>query len=595
MKNLPLRPHYCRSVSSASEQTFAGREKIIALFALSAFLIILGRFFYLQVIKGKYYNQKAQNQYQQLVNYQGERGKIYTSEGDLLVGNHQLYQLYLEPKAMTMSLAEVYSLITPIILADPEASQTLKPLETANSQVESKKERGIVALANSLNQDSREKLTALPVTGLQFQARLVRFYPEKTLAAQTLGFLSKDKAEGNYGIEGGLNKELSSKNSQAVVAVDGKKNPIYMSNNVIKQNLDGRDIYLTLRKDIQILLEDSLASAMKKYGAARGEIIVMEPSTGKILGLATSPSYDPDQYFTYDASLYKNPAITDLYEPGSTFKVLTVSAGIDSGVISPDTQCPKCAGPRVIDKYTIKTWDENYHPNITMTQALEKSDNIAMIYISDLLGGERFKQYLKDFGIGEPLKIGTEEDTPASFPQDWGTVEIATRSFGQGINMSSLQLMRAVGAIANGGKMMQPYLVEKAIDPATGETFTTQPAVLRQVISENSAKTVSKMMQQAAQHGEAQYVYKNTQIIAGKTGTAQIAQKGGYEKNATIASFIGFAPYDRPKFLMFVKFERPQSSPWAAETAAPTFKEIAEKLFIILGIDTSAYGLQSEN
>lgn len=589
MKRFSLRPHYNRSASTVSNHTFAGREKIISLFALTALIIILGRFFYLQVIRGKYYNQKAQNQYQQLVNYQGERGKIYTSEGELLVGNHQLYQLYLEPKSMTASLADIYSLITPIILADPEASQSLKSIDIAQGQVESKKERGIVAIANSLSQQTREKITALPLTGLQFQARLVRFYPEKTLAAQTLGFLSKDKAEGNYGIEGGLNKELSSKNSQSVVAVDGKKNPIYMSNNVIKQNLDGRDIYLTLRKDIQILLEDALAEAMNKYGAARGEIIVMEPSTGKILGLATSPSYDPDQYFAYDTSLYKNPTITDLYEPGSTFKVLTVAAGIDSGVISPDTQCPKCAGPRVIDKYTIKTWDENYHPSITMTQALEKSDNIAMIYISDLLGGDRFKQYFKDFGIGEPLKIGTQEDTPSSFPKDWGAVEIATRSFGQGVNMSSLQLMRAVAAIANGGKMMQPYLVDKAIDPATGETFVTQPTVLRQVISESSAHTVSKMMQQAAQHGEAQYVYKNTQIIAGKTGTAQIAQKGGYEKNATIASFIGFAPYDQPKFLMLVKFERPQSSPWAAETAAPTFKEIAEKLFIILGIDTSAY------
>ncbi len=594
MKKFSSRPNY-QSFSSSNHQTFAGRENLISFFAFVALVIIFSRFFYLQVIKGKYYNQKAQNQYQQLVNYQGERGKIYTSEGDLLVGNHQLYQLYLEPKAMTVSLAEIYNLITPIILADPEASQTLKPLAVANSQVEAKKDRGIVALANSLSQNSREKLTALSLTGLQFQARLVRFYPEKTMAAQTLGFLSKDKAEGNYGIEGGLNKELSSKNSQSVVAVDGRKNPIYMSSNAIKQNLDGRDIYLTLRKDVQILLEDSLASAMKKYGAARGEIIVMEPSTGKILGLATSPSYDPDQYFTYDTSLYKNPTITDLYEPGSTFKVLTVSAGIDSGVISPETQCPKCAGPRVIDKYTIKTWDENYHPNITMTQALEKSDNVAMIYISDLLGREKFKQYLQDFGIGEPLKIGTQEETPASFPQDWGAVEIATRSFGQGVNMSSLQLVRAVGAIANGGKMMQPYLVEKALDPATGETFITQPTVLRQVISQTSAQTVSKMMQQAAQHGEAQYVYKNTQIIAGKTGTAQIAQKGGYEKNATIASFIGFAPYDKPKFLMFVKFERPQSSPWAAETAAPTFKEIAEKLFIILGVDTSAYSSQSEN
>ncbi len=584
MRRSSLRPQYSRlhsSSSSSSSSEPIARAQIALLVITGAFFILLCWYFYLQIICHEYYNRQAQQQYQRLVNYEGERGKIYSSEGNLLVGNHQLYQLYLEPSAMTLSWEEAYQLISPIVLADPEASASLKPLESARPQLISKKDKpnSIVAIANYLSQSSMTAIDALEIDGVQFQSHLTRFYPEKTMAAQTLGFLSKDKNEGNYGIEGGLDKELASKSSQMIVS-----NSVYQNQNLITENLDGRDIYLTLRKDVQILLESSLAKAMKTYGAARGEIIVMEPSTGKILGLATSPSYDPDKYYEYDASLYKNPAVIDLYEPGSTFKVITVAAGIDSKVISPDTQCPKCYGPRVIDKYTLRTWDNVYHPKINMTEALEKSDNVAMIYVTDLLGGERFKNYLQAFGIGEPLNLGTQEDTPSSFPQDWGPVEIATRSYGQGVTVSSLQLMRAVGAIANHGEMMQPYLVEKAVDPTTGEVFVTQPQSLRQVISTTSAATVSKMMQQAAQHGEAQYVYKNTRSIAGKTGTAQIPEAGGYEENATIASFIGFAPYDDPQFLMLVKFERPQSSPWAAETAAPTFKEISEKLLVILGI-----------
>ena len=585
MKRTNLRPNYSRHQTQTQNFTASLRGKIIFYLAVAAFLLLLSRYFYLQVLRGNYYKQVAQNQYQQLVNYQGERGKIYTSDGSLLVGNHQIYQLYVEPKSLEQPFEQVYSLISPIVLADPEASASLKPLGTALGQVAEKQTRGIVALARGLSQDSYEALQALNLKGLNYETSLRRFYSEKTMAAQTLGFLSKDNNSGRYGIEGGLNKELESKNSQTLVTVDGGKNPIYLNDNLMTQNLDGRDIYLTIRKDIQILLEDSLAQAMKKYGAARGEIIVMEPKTGKILGLATSPSYDPERYYEYDANLYKNPAIIDLYEPGSTFKVLTVAAGIDSGVISPNTSCTKCSGPRVIDKYTIRTWDDVYHPGITMTEALEKSDNTAMMFITDLLGGDRFKQYLQAFGIGEKLNLGTQEDVPSNFPSDWGPVEIATRSFGQGVSLSSLQLMRAVGAIANDGKMMQPYLVEKAVDSASGETFVTQPTVMRQVVSEQTAATVAKMMQQAAQHGEAQYVYKNTEIIAGKTGTAQIANAGGYEDNATIASFIGFAPYDDPEFLMLVKFERPQSSPWAAETAAPTFKEISEKLFVIFNIN----------
>lgn len=587
MKLSSLRPNYGPSRLDQAKVSLNLREKIVLFLVFAAFLILWSRFFYLQVIKGSYYNQVAQNQYQQLVNYQGERGKIYTSDGELLVGNHQIYQLYIQPATLSVDLTQFYQLITPIVLADAEASSSLKPIDLATTQFAAKKDRGIVAIANNLSQTSKEALESLNLTGLEFQSRLTRFYPEKTMAAQTLGFLSKDKGQGNYGIEGGLNKELESKSSQTLVTVDGRNSPIYTSNNVITQNLDGRDIYLTIRKDIQILLEDTLQEAMMTYGASRGEIIVMEPKTGKILGLATSPNYDPDKYYQYETSLYKNPTITDLYEPGSTFKVITVAAGIDAGVISPDTVCTKCYGPRQIDKYTIRTWNDVYNPGINMTEALEKSDNTAMIYVTDLLGGNKFKEYLRNFGVSEKLNLGTQEDTPITDIDSWawGPVEIATRSFGQGINLSSLQLMRAVGAIANGGKMMQPYLVEKAVDHATGETFVTQPTAVRQVISEQTAQTVSKMMQQAAQHGEAQYVYKNTEIIAGKTGTASIATEGGYEENDTIASFIGFAPYDDPQFLMFVKFERPQSSPWAAETAAPTFKEIAEKLFIIFGIN----------
>ncbi len=584
MKKPALRPVYKKP---ANQQQLQLRTKIILSLAFLAFLFLWARFFYLQIFQGQHYNQLAQNQYQQLVSYQGERGKIYTSDNQLLVGNQQVYQLYFEPATLNLSLAEFYQLISPIILVDPEASASLKTLETLSLQAEAKKTRGIVAIANNLNQDSKDQLSSLPITGLQFQAKTKRFYPEKNMAAHTLGFLSKDKSEGHYGIEGGLNKELESKNSQSLVTVDGFKSPIFTNSNLIEDNLAGRDIYLTLRKDIQILVEDSLATAMQKYGASRGEIIVMDPKTGAILGLATAPNYDPDKYYQAETSLYKNPAIVDLFEPGSTFKILTVAAGIDAGLISPYTPCTRCSGPRTIDKYTIRTWNDVYHPNIDMTQALEKSDNIAMIFISDLLGGKRLREYLQKFGIGEKLNLGTQEEVAAIDLEKWawGPTEVATRSFGQGISLSSLQLLRAVGAIANEGRMMQPYLVSKAVDKATGEVFVTQPQVLSQVVSEETAKTVSKMLQQAAQHGEAQYIYKNTDSIAGKTGTAQIATKGGYEKNDTIASFIGFAPYDDPKFIMFVKFERPRSSPWAAETAAPTFKDIAEKLYLIFGLN----------
>ncbi len=578
------RLNYCQTKPQSICLLCPKREAFIGFISILAFMLLFARYYYLQIIKGQHYQALSQKQHQQLLNFSGERGKIYTQDNYLLVGNHRIYRLY--ATASQVDTPEwLYYQLQPLILDDSQAAPTLKSATLFAQQMSEKKNtQGIVVLAQKISQKTKEKIDALNLSGLVFEAELVRFYPEASMAAHTIGFLSKDGSSGHYGIEGGLNKELEGKTSQALLDVDVYKNPIHLNSGLLQQNLDGRDIYLTIRRDLQILAEDALNQGMEKYGASRGEIIITDPKTGKILALATSPTYNPDQYPLFDANLYKNPAATDLFEPGSTFKILTVAAGIDSQVISPDTKCQKCQGPRKVADATIRTWNNVYYPQITMTQALEKSDNTAMVYITDLLGTDRFKNYLKKFGLGQPLNLEVQDDVKPNFPEVWGPVEVATRSFGQGISLSSLQLVRAVGAIANEGKMMRLYIVDQAYDKSSNQYYQTEPEVIEQVISASSAKTVSQMMQAAAQYGEAQYIYKSTNLIAGKTGTAQIPLQGKYSKDETIASFIGFAPYYDPQFLMLVKFERPKSSPWAAETAAVTWKEMAEKLFVIFNV-----------
>jgi cell division protein FtsI/penicillin-binding protein 2 len=327
-----------------------------------------------------------------------------------------------------------------------------------------------------------------------------------------------------------------------------------------------------------------LALAAKKYEFKAGEITVLDPKTGAILGSATWPTYDPDRFFEYSPELYKNPIVSNLYEPGSTFKVLTVAAGIDAGKVTPDTLCPRCAGPRKIDKYEIKTWNEEYHPDISMKDALAKSDNIAMVYVAESLGGDVFEQYLRDFGIGTTTTSDLQEDSGTVFPQKWGPVELATRSFGQGITVTSLQLLRAIASIANQGKLMQPQLVKNVYDPVTSRTIETEPVMIRQVVKPETAREVTQMMVYAAEKGEAQWTKRTDLRVAGKTGTAQIASQGGYDAERTIASFIGFAPAEDPHFVMLVKLVEPGSSPWAAETAAPLWYKTAEQLFLLLNI-----------
>jgi len=328
---------------------------------------------------------------------------------------------------------------------------------------------------------------------------------------------------------------------------------------------------------------------MNKYGAKSGEIIIMEPHTGKILAMATLPSYDPAHFSEYPTELYKNPSIVATYEPGSTLKVLTEAAGIDANKITPETTCPVCGGPRVFGKYTIRTWNDVYNPNITMTEALAKSDNTAMIYISDLVGANTFESYLKNFMIGEELHIDLQEDTSTPFPARFGPVELATISFGQGISTTSMQLMRAIGAIANGGIIMRPTIIEKVGDESGKETIM-EPQEEKRVISAQSAKKVVDMMITSAHSGEAQWAARDAYTVAAKTGTSQIpSPNGGYEEDKTIASFIGFAPAHDPAFIMLVKLVEPTSSPWAAETAAPLWYTIADDLLLMLDVPPARY------
>ena len=341
---------------------------------------------------------------------------------------------------------------------------------------------------------------------------------------------------------------------------------------------------MTIRRDLQSIIETELEKGMNKYGAKSGEIVVLNPQTGQILALAALPKYDQKKFHQYDTKLYKNPLLVDLFEPGSIMKTLTVAIGIDTKTITPNTQCPRCEGPVKIGKYNIKTWDNQYHPQITMSDALAKSDNTAMVYISQEVGQDRFQEYLKDFGIGEELGVELQGDNQTPFPKKWGPVELATRSFGQGISTTSLQIAKAVAAIANQGKLMKTQIIQSVSNP-DGTKIEVKPKMIRQVISADTAAQVTQMMVHAAKDGEAKWTYSKTHSVAAKTGTSQIpSKKGGYKQNATIASFIGFAPPENPQFLMLVKLVEPQTSPWAAETAAPLWFKIAKKLFLSLNI-----------
>ncbi|MBP7768541.1 penicillin-binding protein 2 [Candidatus Woesebacteria bacterium] len=586
-----------------TETFYKNRERIfLSLFSLGI-VIILARLFYWQIIEGSRLTAQANNQYERKFTSTGVRGSIYTADGQLLVGNKKVYRLFAQPQVITQPPEQLAALIAPLAITDVLEYQTSSPSatraedtallqETVRKKLENKDARW-TSLISTITEETKQKITALQIHGIGFDQYEKRYYPEASMAAQITGFVGKDDQGediGYFGIEGALEQELKARSQKTTVFADALGLPLPTSEKNTELVLDGRDITLTIRRDLQNLAETKLRSGLERYGAASGEVIIMDPKTGDILAAAVLPTYDQKYFYQYPAKNYANPSLNALYEPGSTFKILTVAAGIDAGVISPDTACDHCSSARTFGKYTIKTWNDEYHPGITMTEALAKSDNTAMIFVAEKLGIEKHREYIEKFGIGEPIHIELQGDRKTPFPNKWGPVEQATISFGQGISTTSLQMMRAISTIANGGIMMRPRIIASVTEPSSGKVITQEPHIERQVISAQSAATVAKMMIESAGHGEAQWTASRTHWIAGKTGTSQVPDEhGGYKPDKTIASFIGFAPPENPKFVMIVKLSEPTSSIWAAETAAPLWYGIAKDLFLLLNMPPDRY------
>lgn len=564
------------------------RERFFVSAVIFALVAVIFRLYYWQIIQAKTLQAAADNQYERTLTVSGSRGEIFTADKYPLVTNEPIYRLFAQPHLISLSPNLIAESVSQIIAKQQSASESAKQAMSSEMISKlSKSDSKWVGLYPTVTNESKEKIEALNIDGLGFDLYERRSYPEASLAAHVTGFVGKDtdgREIGYFGIEGALEKELQARSNTTSVLTDALGMRLLGSGKTQNASLTGRSIVTTIRRDVQFILEDHLKQAIKQYGAKSGEIIVMEPATGKIIGMASFPSYNQSTFFNYPAEYYKNPSIANLYEPGSTFKILTVAAGIDGGVITPETSCTRCSGPRTFGKYEISTWNDVYNPGISIEQGLAKSDNTVMIFVAELLGKDRLVNYLKKFLIGEPLNIDLQEDTDTPFPENMGQVQLATTSFGQGVVVNSMQLVRAVGAIANGGKLMRPIIVESVSDPSTGETVQTPIISEGQVVSQKTANTVAKMMVVAAEAGEAQWIASKTHKVAGKTGTSQIAQAGGYNKSKTIASFIGFAPPINPKFIMLVKLVEPTSSPWAAETAAPLWYKIADKLFLLFNI-----------
>jgi cell division protein FtsI/penicillin-binding protein 2 len=542
------------------------------------FLLVIGRLFYWQVIKGADLASQARRQYEYSDTVVAPRGNILASDGSWLVSQADAYLVYVETPKLTKSPSEVAKLVAPV-LGEDDDTRILGLLSQKGSVW--------VAIKQKVTPEIKDALTKLNIDGLGFQKVEDRFYTEASSSAQLLGFVGKDAQgsdTGYFGLEGYYNLTLTGKPGFNQSELDAAGNPLAIGDSREVTAIGGIDLLTHIDKSIQLMVEQKLQDGIQKYEASGGTVIIMNPKDGAVMAMASFPSFDPRTYYDYAQELYKNPAVTYTFEPGSIFKVLVMASALDAGVVKPDTVCDICAGPFKVDKYYIDTWNNKYNPGSTMLDVIVHSDNVGMAFVSQKMGADMLYDYLDKFGIGKLTGIDLQgEVTPAMRAKGtWNVVDLATASFGQGIAVTPIQMVKAVSIIANGGTEVTPQIVASL----QGDTWNSdiKPKIGKRIISEQAAKDISAMMAEAAKNGEAKWTYIPGFNIAGKTGTAQIPIAGHYDPTNTMASYIGFAPADDPKFVMIVILNEPQSSIWASETAAPLWYGIAKDLFVFLGV-----------
>lgn len=589
--------------------SFETKIRLLSAVIFTALVLIFLRLVWWQIIKSGDLSAAAESQHFYFLDVPARRGEIKASDGSALAAKKIAFLLYAhlpelpaDKEAVAKVLAENIVTQVPIIST---VSAQLTPEEKSKLSAANKDDltkyfnarlslpgAGWVNLYHFVTREVHDKIVGLKIPGIGFEDEDTRDYPEASMAAHTLGFVGADQngnPKGYFGLEGYYQRELAGKNGEVRLEKDAFGRPIAIGSEQRQEKQDGRDLITTIDRGVQYLVEASLEKGMADWKASGGTAIVMDPKTGAIIALTNFPRYDPANFAYFQTKLYKNPAIADLFEPGSIIKPLVMAAALNENKLTPDARCDKCDGPRQIYDFYVHTFDGHYHPNETMTEVLINSDNTGMVFVGEKLGFSKFYSYLQQFGFGKKSRVDLEEEEEGGLRKvnDYYPIDQATMAFGQGINVNALQMVRAYGALANRGFLPTPYLVSAIVGP--GQTVTLPQKQGPRVISETTAKTITEMLVQVAdkspEHFPKDRIPELARFrIAAKSGTAQIAVGGKYKATGTIASVIGYFPADDPKFVIYVKLNEPEVRPWGSDTAGPVFFSIVRDLISHYGI-----------
>lgn len=555
---------------------------------LIAMLFVVGKLFHVQIIKHEWLKERAEKNWDLQIPFGDVRGEILDRNGNLIVGNKLAPTLYFMPSQ------------------NPDISSSIpaisKILDVPEKTLEKKMKRReymvkLAPEAKNITKEQADEITKLQVKGLYVGVDFVRHYPYDDLLARLIGFTGYD-SQGLAGIEYAYNEILSGTGDKIRLFTDAKGIPLPHVDDDFESGAEGSSLELTLDLKMQQIVERELMQAMEKYDAQQALAIIMNPKTGELLSLASVPGYDPADYQSADSAIYnRNLPVWMTYEPGSTFKIVTLAASLEEKVINLENEGFYDPGYTVVANARLRCWKREGHKDQTFLQVVENSCNPGFITMGQRLGSEKLDRYIRAFGFGSSTESGIAGEAKGILfsKEAFGPVEQATTSFGQGISVTPIQQAQAVAAAINGGNLYKPYIV-KAVKDHKGKVIKEfEPELKRRVISEETSAQVRHALESVVANGSGRNAFADGLRIGGKTGTAQKVEDGRYKDGDYIVSFIGFAPADDPELLVYVAVDSPKNSlQFGGVIAAPIVGRIIEEVAPIAGIEKREGQLEKE-
>ncbi len=551
------------------------RRFLTAGFLLVGFALVLVRLVNLQVLQAADLSVKAERQHRKVVTVDGSRGSILDRHGKILAMNVEVPSVFGMPTQVD-DPARVARQVAPVVR---------RPVAEVRRKLSGS--RSFVWLARKLDPDRGRQLKRINPDGVGMVMEGRRYYPKGSLLSHVLGFAGMDN-QGLEGLELQYDSHLHGKKQMVVVQRDAMGRPVFPQESAAVPPSTGHNVTLTIDEVVQYIAEKELGDAVEEHGARGGTVIVMEPRTGAVLAMAINPRFDLNRVRGLTPSDWRNRAVTDVYEPGSTMKIFLAAAALEEKVMTPSTLV-FCENGRMVVANTV-LHDHKEMGWLTFSQVIERSSNIGSVKAAMAVGDEELYRYFRAFGFGD----GTEIDLPGESaglvkaPPAWGRRTLASVAIGQEVAVTPIQLLTATAAVANGGWLMKPYVVAEIRDGAGEVTFQAQPRVRRRPVSRETVQVLNGILERAVAEGTGRGASVPGYRVAGKTGTAQKIdpETRAYSDTLFIASFVGYVPADEPRIAIVVILDEPQGEAWGGVVAAPVFRRIAEQVLPYLGVMT---------